>query len=51
MGKAKPPTGPRGHGYCWVEHPGKGVHCTEPIGHPPGKSDGGHWHPYSKTAW
>jgi hypothetical protein len=38
-------------GYCWAEHPTKGVHCTEPVGHPPRDGKGGHWHPYSKTAW
>ncbi|MFD8005656.1 hypothetical protein [Streptomyces mirabilis] len=33
-------------GYCWAEHTGKRVHCTEPFGH-----GGRHWHPYSKTSW
>lgn len=38
-------------GYCWKEHPGKGVRCTEPARHPPRDGNGGHWHPYSKTSW
>jgi len=33
-------------GYCWAEHTGTHVHCTEPVGH-----SGRHWHPYSKTSW
>jgi hypothetical protein len=32
--------------YCWAEHTGTRVHCTEPFGH-----SGRHWHPYSKTSW
>jgi hypothetical protein len=32
--------------YCWAEHTGTHVHCTEPVGH-----SGRHWHPYSKTSW
>ncbi|MFF0138566.1 hypothetical protein ACFYRN_19250 [Streptomyces sp. NPDC005227] len=38
-------------GYCWVEHPEGGRHCTEPVGHPPKNGTGGHYHAYSKTAW
>ncbi|MCX4578100.1 hypothetical protein OHB41_33920 [Streptomyces sp. NBC_01571] len=37
--------------YCWKKHPEKAVHCTEPVGHPPRDGGGGHWHPYTKTAW
>jgi hypothetical protein len=33
-------------GYCWAEHPGTYVHCTEPHGH-----NGRHWHPYTRTSW
>ena len=42
---------PNGHRYCWAEHPEKRVHCTEPAGHPPRGTLGGHWHPYTRTSW
>ena len=32
--------------YCWAEHPGTHVHCTEEPGHA-----GRHYHPYTKTSW
>lgn len=44
------PPGPRGlGGYCWAEHPTKGVHCCEPVGHEERYPE--HWHPYTRTRW
>ncbi|MEV8031373.1 hypothetical protein [Streptomyces sp. NPDC086182] len=37
---------PRGlmSGYCWSEHPSRGLHCCLPMGHA-----GKHYHPYTRT--
>ena len=38
------PAGPLGHGYCWEQHPNRGLRCNQPIGH---KAKGvEHLHPY-----
>jgi hypothetical protein len=51
MNKTTLPRGPRGHSYCWAEHPQTRVHCTETAGHPPRGGNGGHWLPYTRTSW
>lgn len=44
------PTGPRGlAGYCWLEDPKTGLHCTWPVGHEAWRLD--HWHAYRKVSW
>lgn len=46
-----PAPNPRGHNYCWAEHP-SGVRCCEPTGHPPRDGGGGHVYPYTpRTEW
>lgn len=36
----------RAAGYCWVEHPNSGLHCTWPP-----RRTGPHKHTYSGTVW
>lgn len=44
------PSGPRGlAGYCWLQDPETGLHCTWPVGHEAWRPD--HWHAYTKTSW
>lgn len=43
--KDEPPLGLAG--MCWVRHPTKGVHCTDPNGH----TNPVHLHAYTRTYW
>jgi hypothetical protein len=47
--KDMPPGPPGLAGYCWVQEPGHGFHCCEPVGHE--KNYPEHANPYHKRRW